>query len=39
MVEKEQGQDDYFRVDATKHDFSHIPAYISATDYQRTCVG
>ena len=34
MVKKEQGQDDFFRVNQQ----SMIAAYISATDYQRTCV-
>ena len=36
MVKKEQGQDDYFNQQSI---LFTLPAYITATDYQRTCVG
>ena len=36
MVKKEQGQDDHFNQQSI---LFTLPAYISATDYQRTCVG
>ena len=36
MVKKEQGQDDYFNQQSI---LFTLPACISATDYQRTCVG
>ena len=36
IVEKERGQDDYFNQQSI---LFTLPAYISAIDYQSTCVG